>query len=169
MDEFLHEPCPLAHVRTARRCPLRKLGALVGYPFLPQTACGSDIPDLIVPCRDRSTFRQPGSPPTALISQSSNAGGSGRSLRSIRSIDSECSAGIPRSTSTCSLSIRPGASSVCSVGGVCLFRGAMPFQRFSFALSIACALATRRLNGTSGSRSGSKSADRGSSRRRPIR
>ena len=41
----------------------------------------------------------------------------------LRSIDSFPSTGASRSTSTCSLSIRPEASSVCSDGGVRLFGG----------------------------------------------
>ncbi|WP_416194202.1 hypothetical protein [Nitrobacter sp. TKz-YC01] len=48
--------------------------------------------------------------------QSSNSGGSGRSRGSPRSTDSLSSIGISRSMSTCSFSIRPGASSACSRG-----------------------------------------------------
>lgn len=72
---------------------------------------------------DRSSAHKPGKQRLRLCFQSSNSGGSGRSRRSICSIDSLSSAGISRSTSTCSLSIKPGASSVCSEGGLRLFRG----------------------------------------------
>jgi hypothetical protein len=55
--------------------------------------------------------------------QSSKTGGSGLSHGSIRSIDWRSSKGASRSTSTCSLSIRPGPSSACSDGVVRLFEG----------------------------------------------
>src|ERR1017187_903008 len=58
-----------------------------------------------------------------LTLQFSNTGGSDLSRGSIRSIDWRSSKGASRSTSTCSLSIRPGGSSACSDGGVRVFEG----------------------------------------------
>jgi hypothetical protein len=71
----------------------------------------------------------------------------GRSCRSICSIDSLSSVRLSRSISTCSLSIRPGASSVCSEGELRLLRGGDSLQEYSKDLSIAFALAMRPLMG----------------------
>jgi transposase InsO family protein len=72
-----------------------------------------------------------------------------RQIAALRSI------GIARSTSTCSLSIRLGASSDNPSGWVRPFRGGDADSDFLSDMSIACTLATRRLNETSGSRSDS--------------